>query len=324
MSESKILKDVNQIKIQSLFHIYGQPKVVQALQMHLHAYFNVRADSGDKGLCFGPVLFAGPSGTGKTMVAKALNAEMGNLKLIETSGTILNKRRELFTVLFNADENTTMFIDEAQGLNAHAQYVLLTVISERAIFAHGRVFPLPNFVLILATTHEYLLQDALLNRMRIFCRFNYYSVGDLTRIVRQRAETLGWQYESDEVLKVIAKRAKKTPRLAINVNLQTCWNIATTHNRQVVILEDTRDAFKLLQIDELGLEKMDRSYLKVLLDNTIVNVGVISSMLAMPVRAIQKNIEPYLFREGFAIKDKHSLRKLTEKGKKHILETYDY
>ncbi|MBN2456397.1 MAG: AAA family ATPase [Sedimentisphaerales bacterium] len=323
MDEREILKDVNQIKILSLFHIYGQPQVVDALKVYLHAYFNIRANTGDMDMCFGPVLFAGPSGTGKTLVAKALHAELGNLKLIETSGTILNKRRELFTVLFNADENTSVFIDEAQGLNAHAQYVLLTAISEKAVFAHGRIFPLKDFALILATTHEYLLQNALLNRMRIICRFNYYSIEDLAGIVRQRADALHWQYESEEVLKIIAERAKRTPRLAINTNLQTCWHIATTHDRNVIKLEDVKEAFKLLQIDELGLDKLDRSYLKVLFERDASNLGVISSILGLPSMTIQKNVEPYLFREGFAVKDKHSLRKLTEKGKKHIIDTYD-
>jgi Holliday junction DNA helicase RuvB len=323
MDERDILKDVNQMETRSLSRIYGQPQVVEALRVFLQAHFNIRANSGDCDLCFGPVLLAGPSGTGKTLVAKALDAELGNLKLIQTNGATLNKKCELYAVFFHADDNTTIFIDEAQAMHAQAQYILLTAISERAIYAHGRAYRLPNFALILATTHEYLLQAALRNRMRITCRFDYYSAEDLTKIVRQRAEALGWRYESDEVLRIVAERAKRTPRLAINTNLQTCWNVTTSCDRAVITLEDTMEAFRLLQVDELGLDKQDRSYLKVLLDRGPSYLGVLSSMLALPTQTIQKNVEPYLFREGFAIKDKSLRRTLTEKGRTHISEIYD-
>jgi Holliday junction DNA helicase RuvB len=323
MDERDILKDVNQIEITSLSHIYGQPQVVEPIRVFLQAYFNTRANSGDRDLCFGPVLLAGPSGTGKTLVAQALHAELGNLKLIQTNGATLNKKSELYAVLFYADDNTTIFIDEAQGMHAQAQYVLLTAISEKAVYTHGRAYRLPNFTLVLATTHEYLLQAALRNRMRITCRFDYYSAEDLTKIVRQRADALGWRYESDEVLRIVAERAKKTPRLAINTNLQTCWNVTTSRDRDAITLEDAMEAFRLLQVDEFGLDKLDRAYLKVLLDRGPSYLGVLSSMLALPTQTIQKNIEPYLFREGFAAKNKSLRRTITEKGGAHISETYD-
>jgi Holliday junction DNA helicase RuvB len=208
-------------------------------------------------------------------------------------------------------------------MHAQAQYMLLTVISERAICTHGSKYRLPNFTLVLATTHEYLLQATLQNRMRFTCRFDYYSVEDLTQIVRQRADALGWRYESDEVLRIVAERAKRTPRLALDTNLEACWNVTTSCYRDVIKIEDAMEAFRLLQVDELGLDKQDRSYLKVLLDRGPSYLGVLSSMLALPTQTIQRNIEPYLFRESFAIKDKSLRRALTDKGRAHISETYD-
>jgi Holliday junction DNA helicase RuvB len=154
--------------------------------------------------------------------------------------------------------------------------------------------------------------------MRIYCRFNHYSVKDLIEIVRQRANLLNWQYESDDVLRIISKRAKGIPRLALNVNLQTCWHVAKSYRRDVIMLEDVKEAFDHLQIDEFGLDKLDRTYLALLSAYDSVPLNVLSSKLSLPARTIQRVLEPYLIKNGLIIKDKSSLRILTDKGRRHI------
>lgn len=328
MKRNVVGADVNQVRLTSLSHIHGQPQLVETLKVNLRAYFNIRSTSGNSNLSFGPVMLCGPSGTGKTIVAKALHEELGNLKLVETNGVTVNNKLELFSILINADANTTIFIDEAQGMNSKAQHILLTALSERKIYVpaciastYSYTIPLANFTMILATTHEYLLQHALRNRMRIYCRFDYYSIEDLVEIVRQRVDVLNWQYESDEVLQIIAQRAKRTPRLALNTNLQTCWYVAKSHDRDVITLEDAHEAFCHLQIDEFGLDKVDQAYLEVLLEGGRSSLGVLSSKLSLPALTIQRVVEPYLLKEGFIIKDKSSVRIITAKGRKHIEST---
>lgn len=171
--------DINQIKIKSLSDIQGQPHVIKTLKLHLEAYYNIRSNYENSDLVFGPVILTGPSGTGKTLVANAIDAELGNSRLIESNGVTINKKSELFSILLNADANTTIFIDEAQGMNSKSQHLLLTALSEKKLYvpsgivsANSHIIPLSNFTMILATTHEYQLQEALRNRMRIYCRFD--------------------------------------------------------------------------------------------------------------------------------------------------------
>jgi len=229
-----------------------------------------------------------------------------------------------------ADEHTTVFIDEAQGMNSAAQHILLTAISERFLPTSADPadstplslrIALKPFTLILATTHEHLLQEALRNRMRVYCRFDYYSVADLTEIVRQRADALGWAYESPEILRTIAQRARGTARQALNRNLHTCWQVAQSHDHDVITETDVQEAFRLMEIDELGLEGIDRRYLKALCESDGATLGLLSAKLGLPPRTIQHVVEPYLIRKGLIIKGKFSIRMLTEHGRDHLATT---
>ena len=323
MSDTQVATDINQVEISSLSKIKGQKSVISLLKINLDAYFNSRSDATAP--AFGPVLLCGPSGTGKSLIAKAIHSELGNLHLIETNGEMLTKPSELYSILMNSDENSSIFIDETQGVSPQVQHILLTAISEQKLYLPNRQgrdgelsIPLAPFVLILATTHEYHLQDALRNRMRIYCRFNYYSLEDLVEIVRQRADALKWNYESDEVLLEIAKRAKSTPRLALNRNLVMCWNVARSQDRDIITMEDVAEAFQHLQIDEVGLDELERSYLNLLSGNNEMSLNMLSSKLGLPAHTISKVIEPYLIKEEFVGKGKASLRFITEKGLQHI------
>lgn len=322
--DGSIGNDVNEVKVTSLSHIRGQPQVTETLLTHLQAYFNLRSATDDPDLSFGPTLLCGPRGTGKTMTARAIHAELGNLRFILTNGEALNRRSDLCSIVIGADEHTTILVDEAQGLDSRTQHLLLTAISERILpvpvpsARRDYAIPLKNFTLILTTTHEYLLQDALRDRMRIYCRFDYYAVADLVEIVRQRVEALNWPYESDEILQIIAERSKGTPRQALNRYLQTCWSMVKSHDGDIITMEDTLRAFHQLQVDELGLEDIDRRYLSVLAEQGPVPLGVVGAKVGLPTGTVQRMIEPYLLREGFFTKERSSMRAITDKGRVHL------
>ena len=320
--------DVNQIRSIKLSDIIGQPQVISVLKLNLEAFHSIRKISPANKPRFGPGLFSGPSGTGKTVTANATHNAIGNSKFIAVNGVTLGKKAEFFSTMINADDDTTVFIDEAQAIDKKTQQLLLTAISERKLYvpagdfsAERYTISLANFALFLATTDEYCLIGALRNRMRFNCRFDYYQIKDLIEIVRNRADDLRWRYESEEVLEMIAKRAKATPRLALESNLHHSWSQAVRNQRDVITVQDVHEAFRIVQIDEEGLDQADRSYLDILYRYGPSPLNLISSRLSKPESTVSRVLEPYLIRNDFVIKDRHSLRIITSKGKTHLEKT---
>ena len=162
------------------------------------------------------------------------------------------------------------------------------------------------------------MQDALRNRMRIYARFEHYGLDDLIEIIRQRVLALQWDIESEQVLIEIAKRSKKTPRIALNRNLQQCWNVCSAKGKEVITMNDVVEAFKLLQIDELGLDELERNYLRILQQQGPSPLNVISSKLALPTQTIRTVLEPYLLQENLIQKNKCSHREITTLADEHL------
>jgi Holliday junction DNA helicase RuvB len=312
---------MNDVEPLLLDRIAGQPQVVAALQMHLAAYWNDR--QAGRNPAFGPVGLFGCPGGGKTLLAHALHSELGNTRLLECIGETLDAKECLYAMLMSLeDDNTTLFIDEAQGLSRPVQHLLLKVLAEGKLSVPSKFrksdyqIQLPSFVTILASTHEYTLQPALLSRLRIYLRMMPYRVEDLAKILQQRADALRWRYSDASIFLEIARRSKKSPRLGLKL-LQMGYNVARSQNEDVIIPEHIQQAFVLSDIDAQGLDSLEQSYLRILSETHNLPLNVLASRLGLPSRTIQEVVEPYLLQEGFLSKE-GSLRMLTEKGEKHI------
>ena len=299
----------------------GQHQVVAALQMHLNAYWNDR--QAGRNPIFGPIGLFGSPGGGKTMIAHAIHSELGNTRLLECIGETLDARESLYAMLMTLEEdNTTLFIDEAQGLPRHTQHILLKVLAEGKLSVPSKFrksdyqIQLPKFVSILASTHEYTLQPALLSRLRIYVRMTPYRMEDLAKIVQQRADALKWRYEDSTIFLAMAQRSKRSPRLGLKL-LQMGYNVARSQDEEIITLDHVQQAFVLSDIDAQGLDSLEQSYLQILSETNTLPLNVLASRLGLPARTIQEVVEPYLLQEGFLSKE-GSLRILTQKGEKHI------
>ncbi len=324
MNERPLKEADRQAEPMLLERITGQPQVISLLTTHLAAYWNDR--QAGKNPSFGPVGLFGPPGTGKTLVAHALHAELGNLKFIEVIGESLEHKDSLYATLMSVDENTTLFIDEAQGLCRQSQHIFLKVLAENKLcIPKGRFaqkeyqIPLPNFVTILASTHEYTLQPAFLSRIRIYGRMNYYALSDLVQIVRQRADALGMKYETPEVFELIASRAKKVPRLALR-HLDLCYKVSRSDDSDTIHRSHVERAFEISQTDSLGLDLLEQSYLHLLAESQGLRLNILSARLGLPARTLQEVVEPYLIQEGLISKE-GSERVITEKGRNHLADS---
>jgi Holliday junction DNA helicase RuvB len=253
------------------------------------------------------LLFAGSPGLGKTTLAHVVSAELG-VSLRVTSGPALERAGDLAAILTNLEDRDVLFIDEIHRLARPVEEILYPAMEEGQIdivigkgpAARSIRLDLPRFTLVGATTRTGLLTSPLRDRFGFTSRLDYYSEEELERIVRRSAVILGAEISADASLE-IASRSRGTPRVA-NRLLRRVRDYAQVRADGRITREVARDALLIFEVDQEGLDKVDKEILTALVERfrgRPVGLGTLAVAVGEEPDTVEDVYEPYLLRRGF-------------------------
>ena len=304
--------EISDVKPTSLKHLVGQQSVIEQVSVALDAAF---ADNRK----FDHALLVGPPGLGKSALASVIAQEMAT-GFHEVLGQGLASSADLNALLLTAKSKDVVHVDEAHELKKEYQTALYLALDKQMIFITGgktpQGIPLADFTLLLSTTDEYCLLQPLRDRARLLLRLDFYTEQDLTTMLLQRSRALRWEVH-EEILPLIAKRSRGTPRLALRL-LQACRRVCRAQGEMTITVEHLQPGLPLGATRRARL-RPGRAEIPAGLAAGVSRLNVLASMLGLPSRTVSQVIEPFLIRAGLVIKDDTGRRQLTALGRGHLL-----
>ena len=290
----------NKLRPKMLKDYVGQEKVKHNLDVYMHAAKR-RGDALDH------VLLYGPPGLGKTTLAHVIANEMG-AQVKVTSGPAIEKALDLSAMLTKLEKGDILFIDEIHRLNRNIEEILypamedftLDMVTGAGAMASSLRMQLKHFTLIGATTKEGMLSSPLRDRFGIKFRLEPYTNEELTSIVARSATILGIPIDNDAAFE-IARRSRGTPRIA-NRLLRRVRDFADYENLDTINLAVTRKSLKFMDVDELGLDAVDRNILETIIkkfNGGPVGLDTLSAATGEDATTIEDVVEPFLIQLGF-------------------------
>ncbi|HLJ54610.1 MAG TPA: Holliday junction branch migration DNA helicase RuvB [Chthonomonadaceae bacterium] len=283
-----------------LREMIGQPKAKQNLGIAIEA-------AARRGEALDHVLLYGPPGLGKTTLSNIIANEM-DVPIRVTAGPAIEKPGDLAAILTSLETHSVFFIDEIHRLNRTVEEILypamedykLDIVIGRGPSARTLRLDLPQFTLVGATTRAGLISSPLRDRFGILHGFELYSIDELDTIVRRSAEILSVPIEPLGSLE-IARRSRGTPRIA-NRMLKRVRDWAQVRAEGIITQAVADEAFRAHEIDHLGLDELDRRFLRAIIDKFDggpVGMDTLAAMLGQERDTLEDVVEPYMMQLGF-------------------------
>lgn len=306
------------LRPKSLDEYIGQSSAKEKIDIFIQAA-NQRKETLDH------VLLYGPPGLGKTTLASIIANELG-VSIRITSGPAIEKPGDLAAILTNLNNNDVLFIDEIHRLNRSVEEILypamedfaLDIIIGKGPSARSIRLDLPKFTMIGATTRAGMLTSPLRDRFGVICRLEYYTNEELYEIVKRSAKILKIQIE-DEGAWEIARRSRGTPRIA-NRLLKRVRDYAQVRAEGIIDKVTADKALKLLEIDNLGLDDIDKKMLLAIIHKFSggpVGLDTLAASIGEDSGTIEDVYEPYLLQIGFINRTPRG-RMATELAYRHL------